>query len=317
MGSPTRGNEWAIWAGGVAAAAAVVAVHSCSRFALPPPPAAALPELPLLDGDGDDDGQPAAAAPPARAPADRPHTSIRGARKGSGNAAAAARGGAEDDGEARATLTFYQYLRLAKLPALRMELAQEWGALGLRGRVFLAEEGINAQCSVPLAQRATFEASVRAHFPGAAVKQAVAERGPVGRGRGAGKVAFGELSVLIKRQLVADGLGSGEVAVDPSTGQMATGAHLDAFDWNRRMAEPSAVVVDMRNGYESAVGRFQTALCAPVCTTSLPVPCPSAAPSLSRCYMFLMTCWFQSENEGERERVSAMLMMSAMRARSC
>ena len=38
------------------------------------------------------------------------------------------------------------------------------------------------------------------------------------------------------------------------------------------MAEPNAVVVDMRNGYESAVGRFQGALCPPATTFQEELP---------------------------------------------
>ena len=134
----------------------------------------------------------------------------------------------------RATLTFYQYRRLARsaaeLSALKASLTAEWQSLGLAGRVLLAEEGVNAQCSVPVQNKPAFVASVARHFPGAPVKQAVSEQGPAGLGRGAGAAAFAEeqLKVQLKKRLVADGLRPEEVAVDQRTGELDVGQHLTA-----------------------------------------------------------------------------------------
>ncbi|MFM8837622.1 MAG: hypothetical protein ACKOHH_03205, partial [Bacteroidota bacterium] len=49
----------------------------------------------------------------------------------------------------RVTLSFYRYVRIADPSAFRDQLYQEWHALGCFGRIYLAEEGINAQMSVP------------------------------------------------------------------------------------------------------------------------------------------------------------------------
>jgi UPF0176 protein len=54
---------------------------------------------------------------------------------------------------------------------------------------------------------------------------------------------------------VADGLG------DDAFDVTNVGKHLTAEEWNEQMKNKNAVVVDMRNFYESEVGHFENAIC--------------------------------------------------------
>ena len=49
----------------------------------------------------------------------------------------------------RKTVSFYRYVILNDPHQLRDELYEQWKKLGVLGRIYLAEEGINAQLSVP------------------------------------------------------------------------------------------------------------------------------------------------------------------------
>ena len=49
----------------------------------------------------------------------------------------------------RITLSFYRYVKLENLLDLRNVLYEEWKKLDVLGRIYIAEEGINAQISVP------------------------------------------------------------------------------------------------------------------------------------------------------------------------
>jgi hypothetical protein len=74
----------------------------------------------------------------------------------------------EREGVPRTTLSFYRYVRLIDVEALRHTLYQEWEALGVLGRIYLSQEGINAQLSLPTANLDAFrKTSYRArNLPG-------------------------------------------------------------------------------------------------------------------------------------------------------
>ena len=50
----------------------------------------------------------------------------------------------------RKTVSFYKYVILDHPDKLRDELYAAWKDLGVLGRIYLAQEGINAQLSVPI-----------------------------------------------------------------------------------------------------------------------------------------------------------------------
>lgn len=144
----------------------------------------------------------------------------------------------------RRTVSFYRYVKLEEPETWRLKLASEWAALGVLGRVYLASEGINAQVSVPAERLEEFQAQVQSLFPAMPFKVALEELGE----------AFVKLKVKVRPKLVADGLH--DETFDPGL----VGEHLDAKAFNAAMEEEGTLVVDMRNHYESEVGRFEGAM---------------------------------------------------------
>lgn len=147
----------------------------------------------------------------------------------------------------RKVISFYRYVILEDPQALRNELFAEWAELGCLGRIYLSREGINAQMSVPEPQFEIFKELlyVRQEFADVPFKVGVEQDDE----------AFWKLTLKVRRQIVADGLEPEDYDVTD------VGKHLAAKEWNELSEEPDAVVVDMRNNYESAIGRFEGALC--------------------------------------------------------
>lgn len=145
------------------------------------------------------------------------------------------------------TLSFYKYVAVADPAALRDELAAFWRQIGAVGRVYVACEGINAQMSVPAERFGDFDTFLKSksEFTDMPYKFAV-ERGEA--------AAFKKLIVKVRAKIVADGLD--DAAFDPGD----TGPYLTAREFNDYIEDPEAVVVDMRNAYESEVGHFESAI---------------------------------------------------------
>jgi UPF0176 protein len=148
---------------------------------------------------------------------------------------------------ARKTISFYRYVSIQEPLKLRDELYALWENLGCFGRVYLAHEGINAQMSVPENNWEKFEnyISTSPYFKGVPFKHAV---------DGNGK-SFYKLIVKVRDKIVSDGI------KDPDFDPTDTGTYLTAKQFNEALAEEGTIVVDMRNHYESEVGKFENAFC--------------------------------------------------------
>lgn len=72
--------------------------------------------------------------------------------------------------------------------------------------------------------------------------------------------SFFKLTIKVKDKIVADGLD------DASFDVTNTGAYLTAAEMNAYINDPEAIVVDMRNNYESEVGHFEGAVLPNVVT---------------------------------------------------
>jgi UPF0176 protein len=146
----------------------------------------------------------------------------------------------------RKTISFYKYVILSQLDQYRDLLFQEWSKLGVLGRIYVAQEGINAQISVPEHFLDLFRKSVDSflELKDIPFKIAVQES----------DYSFYKLTIKVRNQIVADGLTPDQYDVTN------VGTHLDAEQWNKAI-EDGAIVVDMRNHYESEIGRFENAIC--------------------------------------------------------
>ncbi|MBK8848050.1 MAG: rhodanese-related sulfurtransferase [Bacteroidetes bacterium] len=153
----------------------------------------------------------------------------------------------QEDILARTTLSFYRYVKIEDVEAYRDKLYLELSRLNVLGRIYLAQEGVNAQISVPTEFFETFKTYIENDvlLSGIPFKIAVEDDGK----------SFYKLIVRIKKKIVADGLP--EDAYDLNN----IGKHIDARELNTYLEDKNTVIIDMRNHYESEVGKFENALC--------------------------------------------------------
>ncbi|HJW27738.1 MAG TPA: rhodanese-related sulfurtransferase [Saprospiraceae bacterium] len=150
----------------------------------------------------------------------------------------------------RTTLSFYRYANIPDPALFRNEFYRGLAALGVLGRIYVAQEGVNAQISVPsenfealkiYLDRISFLKNLRLNI-------AVEDDGK----------SFFALAIKIKDKIVADGI------EDPEFDVTKSGPHLSAADFNKITDDPDTIVVDMRNHYESEIGHFRNALLPPM-----------------------------------------------------
>jgi len=146
----------------------------------------------------------------------------------------------------RITLSFYKYVQIADPQVMRDRLFERFHTLGCKGRIYVSQEGINAQMNVPEHNWNSFDLFIQSmdEFSGVPYKIAVEEDNK----------SFIKLIIKVKNKIVADGLD--DSSFDPSN----TGEYLTALEMNEYVENPEAIVVDMRNGYESEVGHFEGAV---------------------------------------------------------
>lgn len=161
--------------------------------------------------------------------------------------------------EERTTLSFYRYAKIGNPHLLRDHLYLRWAALGVMGRVYLANEGINAQISVPTVHFEEFKQALSeiTFLENIRLNIAVDDDGK----------SFFKLKIKVRPKIVADGLS------DETFDVTNTGKHINATEFNELSARPDTVIVDMRNHYESEVGHFENAITPDVDTfrESLPI----------------------------------------------
>jgi UPF0176 protein len=157
----------------------------------------------------------------------------------------------------RITISFYKYIILKDLPELRDELYNKWSDFVVLGRIYIAQEGVNAQLSVPEPHWEEFVKNINSYdfFEDIHFKIAVEDDGK----------SFFKLTIKIRKQIVADGLSIKDYDVTN------VGKHLSAKQWNEAMNN-GAIVVDMRNHYESEIGKFEDAICPAVETFKEELP---------------------------------------------
>jgi UPF0176 protein len=158
----------------------------------------------------------------------------------------------KESNEARTTISFYKYHRIADPVKFRNELFKVLDQIGVMGRIYVATEGINGQISVPSATVDQFRTQLYSidFLNGIRLNMAVDDNGK----------SFFKLKILVRKKIVADGLNDETFDVTNS------GTHLSAKDFNQLADQPETVIVDMRNHYESEVGHFKNAICPDVDT---------------------------------------------------
>lgn len=145
------------------------------------------------------------------------------------------------------TISFYRYYPIEDPQKFRDELYLKWKSFEVVGRVYVAQEGINAQIALPSEHFEAFKTDLYAinFLNEIRLNVAIEEH----------QKAFFKLDIKVRPKIVADGID------DPTFNPGDTGKYLEAGDWNTFLEDPNTVVIDMRNHYESEVGRFENAEC--------------------------------------------------------
>ena len=149
----------------------------------------------------------------------------------------------------RTTISFYCYFPIAEPKKFRDELYQQLRQLEVMGRIYLAEEGINAQISLPTANLETFRAYLYSipSLNGIRLNIAVDDDGK----------SFYVLDIKVRPKIVSDGID------DPGFDMANRGRYVNAEQFNELTNDPNTVVIDMRNHYEFEVGHFENAIEVP------------------------------------------------------
>ncbi len=163
----------------------------------------------------------------------------------------------ENEEFARTTISFYKYTIINLPNELRDILYKSWSQKNILGRIYIAQEGINAQISIPNHNIQSFKSDLESnkYLKDISFKIAVEDDGK----------SFFKLTIKVRKQIVADGLTLNEYDVTN------VGKHLNAKQWNNAIKN-GALVVDMRNHYESEIGRFKGAICPDVETFKEELP---------------------------------------------
>ncbi len=142
----------------------------------------------------------------------------------------------------RLVVSFYLFRKISNTSVLRDDLFLKFNDLNIKGRIYISKEGVNAQASVPKKNKLEFENYVKDIFDYKSLRfnYAITHN----------RYAFYKLTVKEKK-ILSDGLNN--------VNMQNTGQHLDASSWNKKAKEKNSFIIDMRNHYESEIGRFKNA----------------------------------------------------------
>jgi UPF0176 protein len=151
--------------------------------------------------------------------------------------------------EPRTTISFYHYFPISDPQQFRDDLYRDLEQLSVFGRIYVAQEGINAQISVPESKFQSLKERLYSVGPldGIRLNIAVDDNGK----------SFWVLKVKVRDKIVADGI------TDPAFDMSKKGRYVNAEQMNALLTDPDTIVVDMRNHYEYEVGHFVKAVEVP------------------------------------------------------
>lgn len=138
----------------------------------------------------------------------------------------------------------YRFAAFDDPAAIRTTLEARARALGIRGTLLVAGEGINGTIAGAPEAVDAMVATIRS-LPGCA--------GLTPKFADAAAMPFHRLKVRLKREIVTLGVAGIDAARD-------AGTYVSPADWNALVDDPDTVVIDTRNGYEVAVGSFAGAI---------------------------------------------------------
>jgi UPF0176 protein len=152
----------------------------------------------------------------------------------------------QQSAEERTTISFYQYANIENPKQFRDDLYKSLSEVGVFGRIYVANEGINAQISVLTSNLEALKTHLNTidFLKDIRLNIALEDDGK----------SFYKLIIKVRHKIVADGLN------DETFDVTDKGTHVRANEFNQLADDPNTVIVDMRNHYESEVGHFQNAI---------------------------------------------------------
>ncbi len=159
--------------------------------------------------------------------------------------------------EARKTISFYRYFIIPNPQSFRDELYISLNNLNVFGRIYIAQEGINAQLSVPESRIDDLRNYIHsiAHLNDVRLNVSpLMNTDAVDQNK---NTSFWVLKIKVREKIVADGI------EDPAFSMHEKGHYVNAETFNLLTEDPQTIVVDMRNHYEYEVGHFEKALEVP------------------------------------------------------
>ncbi len=182
----------------------------------------------------------------------------------------------KNDPTPRITISFYCYFPIDEPVSFRNQLYVDLSELDVLGRIYLADEGINAQISVPADNLEALRTYLYSYKPlnGLRLNIAVDDDGK----------SFYVLDIKVRKKIVADGID------DPSFSMANKGKYVNAEQFNKLTEEPGTVVIDMRNHYEYEVGHFENAIEIPSDTFREQLPMAAEMMDTGRNKNIIMYC---------------------------
>lgn len=153
------------------------------------------------------------------------------------------------DHNSRITLSFYKYFYIHNPYQLRDIIYNEFLKLNIFGRIYVAQEGINAQINILKNKVCLLTGclyNINKHLKDVHINYALNQ-----------KKSFWVLQVKVRNKIVADGL-SGNFFNDKNIG-----TYLEIHNVNKMLNQTNTICVDIRNNYEYIIGHFQNAIHIP------------------------------------------------------
>jgi UPF0176 protein len=140
-------------------------------------------------------------------------------------------------------ILFYKYVDILDPEIFAGQQRALCELLGLKGRILIAAEGINGTLAGPAERVDAYVSTLKedSRFRDIEIKVSAGDAG-----------TFPKLVVKVRPEIVT--LNAGRLPPDREN-------HLSPAEWKRTMEEnPEAVLLDIRNRFESAAGRFENAI---------------------------------------------------------
>ncbi|VFP81775.1 oxygen-dependent tRNA uridine(34) hydroxylase TrhO [Candidatus Erwinia haradaeae] len=159
----------------------------------------------------------------------------------------------------RTTLSFYKYFTIDDPWSFRHSLYLGLSRLNIFGRIYIANEGINAQVSVPshlYESMLDVLGDIHCQLSNMRINISLDNN----------RQSFWVLRLKVRHRIVADGI------TDSSFDASDVGIYLTADEVNGFHDNPEVIFIDMRNDYEYEVGHFDNTFMTPGSTFRQKLP---------------------------------------------